>query len=468
LVISAMRGGAGKTTLSLGMAAAWSKQGKKVAPFKKGPDYIDAAWLSLAAGRPCHNLDMFLMGRKEVQHSFWQNGEPAGISLVEGNRGLYDGVDPEGSQSTAELAKLLHAPVILIIDCDKMTRTAAAMVLGCQKLDSGVDLRGVILNRVAGSRQEDVVRMSIEHSCGLPILGSVPRVQDFSLPERHLGLIPPQEHFRVEKALGRVREMAEKYLELGRLWEIAGNAVPWAPGTGVEEMRYSFPAQKEGVAGPMIGVVKDSAFQFYYPENLQALSHRGARLVEVSAVREKALPAVDSLYIGGGFPETHARSLAGNTTFRNSLRVAVENGLPVYAECGGLMYLGESLIIDGLKYPMVGALPVSFGMEKRPQGHGYTLLEVERGNPFFPVGSFLRGHEFHYSRVLYWREKEVYFAYRVKRGVGFDGQRDGLCRKNVLASYSHIHARGAEEWADALVKKAILYRAEEEASAAVV
>jgi len=463
LVIAALRGGAGKTTLSLGLIMAWKKRGLKVTPFKKGPDFIDAAWLSLAADRSCHNLDTFLMGRSGALRSFWLHAGLGSISVVEGNRGLYDGMDLEGSQSTAELAKLLRAPVILVVDSDKVTRTAAAMVLGCRKLDPEVDIRGVILNRVAGSRHEDILRMSIEQSCNLPVLGAVPRMEDFPFPERHLGLIPPQEHFWVERALGRAAEVAEKYLDLDRLLEISKNVSPFLP----EEKPWA-PRYRKILGQPIIGVVKDSAFQFYYPENLQALSDRGAKLMEVSAVQEKELPQIDALYIGGGFPETHPQPLAENIRFRNSLREAAENGLPIYAECGGLIYLGESLTIEEQNYPMVGALPLAFGMEKRPQGHGYTLLEVEKANPFFPVGTLLKGHEFHYSRVLWLKEGEAHLCYRVKRGAGIDGKRDGLCRKNILATYSHLHALGAEEWADALVKKAMLYRAGERASLAVV
>ena len=466
LVVAALRGGAGKTTLSLSMAAAWKKRGRKVIPFKKGPDYIDAAWLSLAAGQPCHNLDTFLMGRQQVLLSFFQNAAPGSLSLVEGNRGLFDGMDVEGSHSTAELAKLLRAPVVLVIDCDKVTRTAAAMILGCQQLDPDVEIKGVILNRVAGSRHEKILQISIEQSCNLPILGVVPRMEDFPFPERHLGLTPPLEHLEVQRALGQALDIAENYLDLNRLWEISEEASPILPPSAEGKDRAH---RSKKIAGPpTIGVVKDSAFQFYYPENLEALSDRGAQLVEVSAVQGGELPRIDALYIGGGFPETHAQPLAENMAFRNSLREAIESGLPVYAECGGLIYLGESLTIKGQNYPMVGALPVAFRMEKRPQGHGYTLLEVEKENPFFPVGSILKGHEFHYSRILRLREGEAHFAYRVKRGVGIDGTRDGLCRKNVLATYSHLHALGTEVWADALVDKAMLYRPHEIATLAAV
>jgi cobyrinic acid a,c-diamide synthase len=443
LVTAALRGGAGKTTLSLGMIAAWKRLGRNVAAFKKGPDFIDSAWLSLAAQRSCRNLDTFLLGPKKVQQSFGRNAESRGISLIEGNRGLYDGMDSRGTQSTAELAKLLQAPVVLILDCTKVTRTLAAMVLGCQRMDPDVDIRGVVLNQVARSRQEKILRASIDETCNLPVLGAVPRMDDFPFPERHLGLTPPQEHQWVSRALERAAEVAEKYLDLEQLWKIGESASPfrWEP----EEKKHRLQAAAER---PVIGIL------FYYPENLQALADRGASLVEVSAVREKVLPALDALYIGGGFPETHAEQLANNLSFRNALRDAVEKGLPVYAECGGLMYLGKSLTVDTRTFPLAGALPITFSMEKRPQGHGYTFLEVERENPFYAVGRVLKGHEFHYSRILSLEEGRVHFAFRVNRGTGIREKQDGLCYKNVLATYSHIHALGCEEWADGLIRKA--------------
>lgn len=450
LVVAALRGGAGKTTLSLGIIAAWRKRGRKVAPFKKGPDYIDAAWLSLAAGRPCRNLDFHLMGREEVGGSFRRNACPEGVSLVEGNRGLYDGLDAAGSQSTAELAKLLQAPVVLVLDCDKITRTSAAMVLGCQHLDPQVEIRGVILNRVAGRRHEEVLRHSVESACRIPVLGAVPRMADFPFPERHLGLLPPQEHAWVGAALERARRVAEEFLDLEGLWRIARSA-------GQEEGQDAPPSAPgedlPPLGAPLIGVIKDSVFQFYYPENLEALARR-ARLKEISTLRETELPPLDGLYIGGGFPETHACLLAENVRLRASLRAAIEGGLPVYAECGGLMYLGESLAVGGREYPMVGALPLAVAMEKRPQGHGYTLLEVAGENPFIPQGALLRGHEFHYSRVHWMREEDLHFAFHMRRGEGIDGRRDGVLRHRVLATYSHLHALGTEAWAEGLVREA--------------
>jgi cobyrinic acid a,c-diamide synthase len=394
------------------------------------------------------------MGREQVARSFSRHASSDDVSLIEGNRGLYDGTNLEGEHSTAELAKLLKAPVVLVVDCDKVTRTMAAMILGCQHFDPEAAIRGVILNRVAGERHASIVRRTVEEHCQLPVLGTVPRMADVPFSERHLGLIPPQEQDRIQHALDWAAKIAGDYLDLDGLMAVARGAPSWEilPGT---EGCHGDETARDPVT---IGVIRDRAFQFYYPENIEALAARGVRILEISAISDSALPAVDALYIGGGFPETQAELLAQNDAFRRSLRQAAEEGLPIYAECGGFMYLGETLIVGDRHFPMVGFLPVTFGMEKRPQGHGYTSLEVARENPFFPVGTLLKGHEFHYSRILSLDKSKEHLAFRVLRGTGVDGKRDGLCRKNVLAGFTHLHALGTPQWTEGLVRKARQYR----------
>jgi cobyrinic acid a,c-diamide synthase len=454
LIIAALRGGAGKTTLSVAMSVALRRQGISVTPFKKGPDYIDAAWLSRAASGPCYNLDTFLMGPEQVVRSFSRHAIPGTVSIIEGNRGLFDGVNAEGEYSTAELAKLLKAPVILIVDCDKVTRTTAAMVLGCRTLDPEVDIRGVILSRVNGSRHASVIRQSIEEYAGLPVYGAVPRLPDLPFVQRHLGLIPPEEYTYLPQALEKAQSIAADYLDMPALLKIAQSASPW--------MIDAFPnpvLSESGNQEPVtIGVIKDTAFQFYYSENIEALTDRGAKVIPISALDDKVLPSVDALYIGGGFPETHAGRLAANEPFRRSLKEAAEAGLPIYAECGGFIYLGESLTIGDRRYPMAGALPVSFCMEKKPQGHGYTHLVVDRENPFFPIGTAITGHEFHYCRILSHGNDETHTAFNILKGTGMDGRREGMCRENILAGFTHLHALGTPEWADALINSARQYR----------
>jgi cobyrinic acid a,c-diamide synthase len=449
ILIAGLRGGSGKTLVSLGILAAWRKQGLNVAPFKKGPDYIDAAWLSAAAGKPCRNLDLFLMPIHSIVRSFVASAAEADMAVVEGNRGLFDGMDARGTYSTAELAKLLQTPVILSVDCTKSTRTVAAIVLGCQRFDPRVAVEGVILNRTAGSRHESVLREAVQEICGLPVLGAIPRIPYQLFPERHLGLVPPQEHNQLAGAIDHVADVAEQYLDLQAIANVALQAPKL-------ELHGQDSSVRNG-SNPQavrIGVFRDAAFQFYYPENLDALVREGAGLIEISPLCDVVLPDVDALYIGGGFPETLALALAENKAFLESLRRRVETGLPVYAECGGAVFLGEKLIVDEKQYPMAGVLPVAFGFHAKPQGHGYTVLETVQKNPFFAVGSSLRGHEFHYTTMESPQAKDLTFAFKVRRGHGFDGRRDGLCRGNVLASYTHVHALGTESWAPSMVRAA--------------
>ncbi|MFH0845232.1 MAG: cobyrinate a,c-diamide synthase [Pseudomonadota bacterium] len=451
IIIAALKGGSGKTILSLGMASHWRQKGYKVATFKKGPDFIDAGWLAFASGRPCHNLDPFLMSELQIIQSFYIHSSDADISLIEGNRGLFDGMDLNGCCSTAELGKIIKTPVLIIADVTMATRTVAAIVMGCQKFDPELRIEGVILNRVAGSRQESLVRNAIEKYCGIPVVGSVPKLRGDIFPERHMGLVPYQEREHAEKAIAWSRAVVEQGIDLETVWKMAHTVGP----IPIREQHVDkVPLIVKDTDSLRIGFLRDRAFWFYYPENLDQLRNLGATLVEVDSIVDRELPALDALYIGGGFPETQAEELANNKSFRNSLRHEIEKGLPVYAECGGLMYLGESLILNGISYPMVGALSLSFVLEKKPQGHGYTILEVIRENPFYPVGTVLKGHEFHYSRPISNESEEVQSVFKIQRGQGLDGQRDGLVKKNLLATYTHIHATGNPSWGENFFKVA--------------
>ena len=454
--MAALRGGAGKTVISMGTVAAWKARGTRVVAFKKGPDYIDAGWLAKTAGQPCYNLDPFLMGKRALVASFKRRSQEGALSLIEGNRGVFDGIDSRGTYSTAQLAKWLQAPVILIVDCTKTTRTVAAMILGCQAFDPELPLRGIILNHIVRSRHEAVIRKTIEQTCDLPILGVIPRMPSTQLPERHLGLVPFQEHPGVEQAIRLTRKMAEEHLDLDRLQAVAQAAPP----LGTAAFRPSESPGRRGAVRPRIGIIRDSAFQFYYPENLEGLQSAGAELVFLNALSGPFPGDLDALYIGGGFPETQAPALSQNQRFRSALAAAVESGLPVYAECGGLMYLGRNLVYRGDSYPMLGVLPFTFGLERKPQGHGYTLIRVVQENPYFPVGTVLKGHEFHYSRVIEGDLEPFRLAFEMKKGDGLHDRRDGVIYKNILATYTHLHALGSPIWARALVARAEEYRRE--------
>jgi cobyrinic acid a,c-diamide synthase len=448
LVAAGLSGESGKTLVSLALLLEAGRRNIPAQAFKKGPDYIDASWLGWASRRPARNLDTFLMGFPRAVDSFARHALPGGFNLVEGNRGLYDGVDARGTHSTAELAKALHAPIVLVLDATKMTRTAAALVLGCQRLDPAVPIAAVVLNQVAGARHERILREAIQAECRVPVLGAIPRVPaDVLLPSRHLGLVTPQEQPDCELLAERLREIVGGHLDFDGLLGISRQAAPLA----ISSAPLADPPNGSGLE---IGFFDDSAFCFYYPENLQALRAAGAALVAISSLTAAQLPpGLDALYIGGGFPETHAAALSANTGLLASVRDAARRGLPIYAECGGLMYLSRALSWRGNRFPMAAVLPFEVDVSESPQGHGYVELLVDRPNPFFPLGAQLRGHEFHYSRIVPQAAPPA-TACAVVRGAGCGQARDAAVTDNVWAAYTHLHALATPEWAGAMIRAA--------------
>lgn len=455
LVIAAPQGRSGKTTLSLGICAALTQRGLDVQPFKKGPDYIDPSWLSEAAGRACRSLDpFFLPEAAALREALWKGArrgeQAADLCLVEGNHGLYDSFEEDGSGSSAAVARTLQAPVILVVNAARMSRSAAAMVHGYQTFEPDTPIAAVILNNVAQGRHQAKLRQAIESHCRIPVIGALPRDAALTIPDRHLGLVPRGEDPGLLPAIQACRQAAERYLDLEALLEIARSAPAWEiPVVPVEAARPAPDSRRQ----PVIGVLRDQAFSFYYPENLEALESCGARLVFIDALHTPRLPGVDALYIGGGFPELFMEALSQNTAFCRDVRQAAEDGLPVYAECGGLMYLSQRIRSGGHAAEMAGVLPCEVEMAPTPQGHGYVLGECTRPNPFFPVGARLRGHEFHNSRLT-GLPGDWPLALRLERGAGVGGGQDGLIYRNVFASYTHLHAAGAPDWAQGLVDAA--------------
>lgn len=444
IVVAGLSGGSGKSVAAVGLTACLRRAGERVVVFKKGPDYIDAGWLSQAAGRPCYNLDPFLMVPEIIHASFARHTRDADIAVVEGNRGLYDGVDAGGAYSTAELAVQLGLPVLLVVNCSKTTRTVAAMVLGCRELDKRLHIGGVVLNQIATSRQERVIREAVERYTAIPVVGVLPRQKKDIFPMRHLGIIPHQEAESIQGAIDHLAGIVAEHFDLGAIRSLL---VPVPHPAPAAESRALQQGQRV-----RIGVLRDRAFQFYYEENLEALREAGANLVLIDALSAAALPeGLDGLYIGGGFPETSASELAANSSFRESVRNAAEQGLPIYAECGGLIFLGRSIILDGSEYPLAGVFPVTFGMGKKPQAHGYSIFIADRENPFYAVGTTIKGHEFRYSTVLHWEGRPEELTLKMERGTGFMDGRDGLVKNNVLALYTHVLAPGTPEWAAGIV-----------------
>jgi len=423
--------------VTIGLCAALTRRGLDVRPFKKGPDFIDPMWHESATGNLSHNLDQYMFGDEKVVESFRRYATGGDISLIEGNMGLYDGMDMEGSDSTAGLSRLIKSPVILSIDCYGMTRGIAPLVKGFESFEPDTRIVGVILNKVKGARHEKRLRAAIERYCGAEVLGALPHESRVTIEMRHLGLVPLKEDTGLEPRVEAMRELMEKYVDIDRVIELAESA------EGIEpliepEAEYPEPDIK-------IGVAMDPAFTFYYPENLDALRMAGAGLVPFSPMIDPAPPDVDAIYIGGGFPEIHMEALEDNAPMREALRERIESGLPVYAECGGLMYLCGSIEYGGKTASMVGAIDGTVKMSKRPAGHGYVRLRPT-GRGLWPAfGQSVIAHEFHHSSIEGLSGAE--FAYEMERGKGVDGTHDGVLTHNVLAGYAHLHATGTPGWA---------------------
>jgi cobyrinic acid a,c-diamide synthase len=445
LYLAATRKSSGKTTLSIGLTRALRDRGHRVQPFKKGPDYIDPLWLSQAAGRACLNLDYHTTPTDEIQAAFARALTDADLGLIEGNVGLFDSIDLQGVHSNAELAKLLGAPVVLVVDVQGMGRGIAPLLLGFRAFDPALDLAGVILNKVGGVRHETNLRRVIEHYTDLPVLGAVPRLDELGIEERHLGLMPSNEADAAEQTVQRIAGIVAEHVDVARLAELAG-AVP-APA-----LPASAWSGEAGSASPVrIGIARDDAFGFYYPDDLAALARGGAELVPFSPVHDADLPAVDALLIGGGFPEMRMDALAANASMRAAVRDFIRAGGPAYAECGGLMYLADRLCWHGRAADMCGVLHADVAMHRRPQGRGYVRLAETDAFPWprarQPHGGEIRAHEFHHSAIVAPNPDWTY-GYRVLRGQGLDGQHDGIVQQNLLASYAHLRSVGGVAWTD--------------------
>nr|VFK78407.1 MAG: cobyrinic acid a,c-diamide synthase [Candidatus Kentron sp. SD] len=465
LYLSAAHKSSGKTTITVGLCAALRAKSLVVQAFKKGPDYIDPIWLGMASGRDCHNLDFHTMGHAEIQEVFLRESNHGDINLIEGNKGLYDGVDIKGSNSNAALAQLLRTPVVLIIDTRGITRGVVPLLLGYQAFEPKVEIAGVLLNYVGGSRHEGKLRAAIEHYTDLPVLGAIPHDTGIEVPERHLGLVPGNEFGRSAAFIDRAAEIMEANVALDRLLEIAGAAPPLAPasplfdpmGVGDSLSDANSNSDFAGKAPIRIGIPRDSAFGFYYPGDLMALRRAGAELVFFDTLSASTLPSVNALFIGGGFPEAHMEALEANTALRRSIRRAIENGMPVYAECGGLMYLTRGISWRGKKCEMVGAIPAETMMHQRPQGRGYVVLRETGKGPWnlSPEGKCaeIEAHEFHHSSIAISEPGEEFeYAYEVLRGHGINGQHDGIVYRNLLASFSHLRDVGGNHWTERFVK----------------
>lgn len=455
ILVSAAHKSSGKTTISIGLCAALSKRGLSVQSFKKGPDYIDPMWLSTATGRPCHNLDFYLMPPDEIRENFAFHSLGADISLIEGNKGLYDGLDLDGSNSNAALAKLLDAPVVLVVDARGMTRGIAPLILGYQAFDPDIRIAGVILNNLGGNRHEGKLRAVIEHYTDIPVLGAVHHDPRLQITERHLGLMPSNEARQAVEHVQMIGDIIASSVDMERVIQVAKQEP-----SQVTEITMS-PTMAAHVSLPAnskpeirIAIARDSAFGFYYADDLAAMEQAGAEIVSFDALQDQALPEdVDGVFIGGGFPELYMRELEANVALRREIKTRIEEGLPVYAECGGLMYLARTMTHQGETRQMVGAIQGDVVMHGKPVGRGYVKVRAT-GKGRWPdevAGKELAAHEFHYSSLEN-LPADLNFAYEVIRGHGIDGKHDGIVDKNMLACYTHFRSLRGYDWAQRFVR----------------
>ncbi|WDL95762.1 cobyrinate a,c-diamide synthase [Alicyclobacillus sp. ALC3] len=435
IVVAGTHSGVGKTTVAIGLMAAFAQSAETVQGFKAGPDYLDASYHQVATNRPARNLDTWMQGKDGVRELFWRASAEVDLSIVEGVMGMFDGksaTDEVGS--TAELAKLLDAPVLLVVDGWALARSAAAVVLGFQQFDKGVRLAGVILNRIAGSGHYAILRDAIESACGVPVVGWLPKDAEISLSERHLGLVPAQEQSDLAPVLTRLAETVCQNVDLERVLQVAKAAPVIA-----EPQAHIFTTRPElsDTARVGIAVARDAAFNFYYAENLELLEWFGAELVEFSPLEGDVIPAgVGGVYIGGGFPEQFAQTLSWQTAVWQSFRLNISAGMPVLAECGGYMALAESITDHaGDTWSMAAVVPGRVQMLRQLAAIGYR--EVTTAGPLHPLGSGerLRGHEFHASTITL--ERVVSPAYTVSDGgahVADEGVRDAA----LVGGYTHL------------------------------
>lgn len=437
IVVAGTHSGAGKTTVTLGLLRALQRRGMVVQPFKAGPDFIDPGWQTAALttpgqpGRRARNLDAWLLPPATVVELFARDADGADVAVIEGMMGLYDGVEGRSEAgSTAEVAKLLRAPVVLVLDAAGSVRSAAAVALGFVSFDPEVTLAGVIANRVGGRRHEQWLRDALD-TAGVSLLGVLPWDDRLKLPERHLGLVPAAEHSAWE-AIDALGDAVEEHVDVTAVVRATRLALPL-----VVAGPQIFPPMPVGQQ-VALGVARDEAFSFYYEDALDLLESRGARIVPFSPLHDRDLPSVHGLYLGGGFPEIYAGRLAENVRLREQVKEAVGSGMPVYAECGGMMYLGQILVDEGgREHPMVGVLPVVTRMQPRLAALGYVTLTATTDTLLLRKGETVRGHEFHFSTSALVGPLE--FGLASVGGRGIEEGKDGICTPTVLASYAHVH-----------------------------
>lgn len=450
IVIAATQSGSGKTTIVTGLLAALKERGLKVQSYKVGPDYIDPGYHEIASGRPGHNLDTWLVTEEKLAEIFARTADDADIAIIEGVMGLYDG-GKNGISSTASVSKLLDAPVLLVINAKSMGESAAALALGFKQYDPTVNIAGVILNRLGSPTHRQMIEEALE-KLDIPVYGAVGRNDKMNMPERHLGLLPVQENNSEEEVVAEIGRTVGASVDIERIIELAESAPE------IElPVRKALPASKRA----RIAVARDDAFTFYYPESIYQLEVEGAEIVPFSPLHDKSLPEVDGLILGGGFPEMFASELYNNESMRESISKAAEGGMPIYAECGGFMYLMREMIdFDGNHFPMTGIVPGSVTMNKKLQTVGYVAATMEKDTVLGRKGTVLHGHEFHFSSECAPESidpEEYPRAFTFQRMRKIPPYLAGYAKGNILGSYLHLHFAGSPDAAKYFVDKCAEY-----------
>ena len=456
LIIAGTQSGVGKTTVTLAILAALAARGRLVQPFKVGPDFIDPGHHGAATGRPSRNLDGWMLGEAVNREIFTRASADADLSIIEGMMGLFDGSSPVSEiGSTAELAKQLDAPVLLVIDGSAMARSAAAMVSGYAKFDPALRVAGVLFNRVSSDGHYTLLKEAVEQETDVVAVGYLRPDQAVTISDRHLGLVTAMEQ-ETGELYGRLAKAAEETIDLNRIEELArsaGDFPPLCKGRlgGVESSTSSSPSlQRRGTAGVRVGVAFDRAFCFYYPDNLELLEAEGAELVKFSPMNDQVLPDVDILYLGGGYPELHGERLAGNVTMRTAIRKFSERGGTIYAECGGMMYLTQAIRdFSGISHEMVGLFPAEAVMKKSGLTLGYRTVELSQDCILGASGTSARGHEFHYSTLV--PKGRLDYACALRDAQENSKGQDGLSVANTMALYTHLHFASQPQIAKSLV-----------------
>ncbi len=444
-LISAPWRSSGKTMVTLGLSRLALRSNLSVQTFKKGPDYIDPLWLSIASGTGCYNLDPYIQAEDELISTFQLHSNADTLSLVEGTMGLHDGLRSDGYDSNAAIAKLLNVPVILVMDCRGMHRTLAALVNGILEFDPEVNFAGVVLNRIRSARHAGKVRTALTEYCDIKVLGEVPETDSLRIAEKQLGLKPAPEHTNTEQHIDRVADLVQAHCDISDLFRDLKPVVVNKNSVSLEFCTQTYAPEVVPQESIRIGLAKDEAFHFYYQDDLDAFHQRGIELIEVSPLCDELPQNLDGLIIGGGFPERYAELLADNYSFRAALLNAIENGLTVHAECAGLMYLCRSLMLHGNVFDMVGVLPAQVSMSSKPLGRGYVRLRRLEDNVE------IAAHEFHHSSIEF--DAPQSFSYAIERGYGMDGKSDGVQYRNVCASYSHFRHTRSSPWVDDFIQR---------------